>query len=313
MNRKNSSISLNCSLLAPPTTTLCGGHTPNTPEILNTIVNITSQMGNQFSPTNLMVPHPIASPLKSETMDVESNLPKPSNSETHPMKSLSIVEDFKSQFIKEGLKMKVKKNLKIESEDSLQKILHQNIKQESEAQSPEDEIRRRRRRERNKVAAEKCRNKKKKETLNLFSESEIVERANVCYKEDIARLEAEQRHLMSILANHLPACKIGRDSAASGNCWNFDSSQTFRIPSLPIGHQSNNGVMEVDTEDNIDSDYSAAQSDCQRTDEDPGSVSELQSCHLGRSGSRQERKYSNFSYPACMMAGGYADSVCAVI
>ena len=135
MNRKNSSISLNCSLLAPPTTTMCGGHTPNTPEILNTIVNITSQMGNQFSHTHHMVPHLIASPLKSETMVVDSNLTTPSGIEKFPMKSQSIVEDYKSQFIKEGLKMKVKKNLKIESEDSLQKILNLNIKQENEVKS----------------------------------------------------------------------------------------------------------------------------------------------------------------------------------
>ena len=65
-------------------------------------------------------------------MVVDSNLTAPSGIEKFPLKSQSIVEDYKSQFIKEGLKMKVKKNLKIESEDSLQKILNQNIKQENE-------------------------------------------------------------------------------------------------------------------------------------------------------------------------------------
>jgi len=312
MNRKNSSISLNCSLLAPPSTTLCGGNTPNTPEILNTIVNITAQMGSQFSQQNIMVHHPIPSHVKSEPMVVVSHLSTPSSIDKSAMRPHSIVEDYKSQFIKEGLKMKVKKNLKIESEDSLQKILHQNIKQENEAQSPEDDIRRRRRRERNKVAAEKCRNKKKKATLNLFSESEIVERANVCYKEDIARLEAEQRHLMNILANHLPACKIGRDSSASGNGWSFDSSNNFRIPSLPTSHQSNTGVMEVDTDFDINNDHSATQSDCQRNAEDPRSVSELQSCDFVRSGPKQDQKFSNFTHPSYMMASGYADSACLV-
>ena len=125
MNRKNSSISLNCSLLNSPTTSMSGGHTPNTPEILNTIVNITSQMGNQFSHTHRMVPHLIASPLKSETMVVDSNLTTSSVIEKLPLKPQSIVDDYKSQFIKEGLKMKVKTNLKIESEDSLQEILNQ--------------------------------------------------------------------------------------------------------------------------------------------------------------------------------------------
>ena len=130
MNRKNSSISLNCSLLAPPTNTMCEGHTPNTPEILNTIVNITSQIGNQFSQPNLTFPHPliIPSPLKSEM----PNMSPHSSNDKSPMESQLIVEDYKSQFIKEGLKMKVKKNLKMDSEDSLQKILNQNIKQENQ-------------------------------------------------------------------------------------------------------------------------------------------------------------------------------------
>ena len=35
-------ISLNCSLRPPPPDTTSGSHTPNTPEILNTIVSITS-------------------------------------------------------------------------------------------------------------------------------------------------------------------------------------------------------------------------------------------------------------------------------
>merc|ERR1712123_493263 len=44
MNRKTCSISLNCSLPAP-LTSLPSGHIPNTPEILNTIVSITTMMG----------------------------------------------------------------------------------------------------------------------------------------------------------------------------------------------------------------------------------------------------------------------------
>ena len=62
------------------------------------------------------------------TMVVNSHLSQHSSIEKS-------VEDYKSQFIKEGLKMKVKKNLKIESEDSLQKILNLNIKQENEVKS----------------------------------------------------------------------------------------------------------------------------------------------------------------------------------
>ena len=63
MNGRGSKVSLNCSLAPPPTTTTAdGGHTPNTPEILNTIVNITSGFSNgpRFSSRPLQGPNPIA-------------------------------------------------------------------------------------------------------------------------------------------------------------------------------------------------------------------------------------------------------------
>jgi len=68
--------------LTPPTPV----HTPNTPEILNTIVSITSDAPCSYS----------------------------------------------SHFIKEGLKIKVKKKMDIVTEDSLHKVLSQNVKEEIE-------------------------------------------------------------------------------------------------------------------------------------------------------------------------------------
>merc|ERR1711892_1402553 len=249
MNRKNSKISLNCSFTTPATTQ-DGGHTPNTPEILNTIVNITSQMCQQFSqsqPPNTSTTQPLTLPSPSYSDISDSSTVSslcspisPSNSSlTSPQKSHSVVQDFHSQFIKEGLKMKVKQKMKVEPEFSFQHQLTRNIKKEKEDFNPEDEVRRRKRRHRNKIAAEKCRNKKKKETLNLFAESESVVLANARYKDDVARLEAEQRHLINILAQHQPMCKrqIRRDpSAASASqpSWHFDHSNTFRVPALPL-------------------------------------------------------------------------------
>merc|ERR1712106_835022 len=130
-----------------------------------------------------------------------------------------------------GLMMKVKKNLKMTTTDSLTKILSENIKKEIQDQSPEDEVRRKRRRERNKVAAEKCRNKKKKETMNLFSEREIVERANAYYKEEIAKLKSEQRKLMHLLANHQPVCTLESNTT---DCWKVAKSDSYA--SLPADH-----------------------------------------------------------------------------
>ena len=142
MNRKNSKISLNCSFTTPATTQ-DGGHTPNTPEILNTIVNITSQMCQQFSqpqPSNISTTQPLTlpSPSYSDISDSStvSSLCSPMSpsysSLTSPQKSHSVVQDFHSQFIKEGLKMKVKQKLKVEPEYLLQDQLPQNIKKETE-------------------------------------------------------------------------------------------------------------------------------------------------------------------------------------
>merc|ERR1711974_228912 len=111
-----------------------------------------------------------------------------------------------SQFIKEGLKMKVRQKLKSEPEEGGAFEHNLSIKREVEDLTPEDEERRRRRRERNKVAATKCRNKKKEKTTILVAESEIVEVQNASLKAEVARLDAEKRRLTTILAQHAPNC-----------------------------------------------------------------------------------------------------------
>merc|ERR1712002_835732 len=194
--------------LTPPPTTMPGVHTPNTPEILNTIVSITTHT---------------------------SHSPCTTQSDTG-------VQGYRSQFIKEGLKMKVKKNMELVPEDSLHKVLSQNIKEEIEDLSPEDEIRRNKRRERNKIAAEKCRNKKKKETLKLFAESEMVERANACYKEELAKLEAEEKHLLKILETHKPLCHLHMGSHEYQSYWTSPNTSTI----TGLEHKCEKRVVEND-------------------------------------------------------------------
>ena len=115
---------------------------------------------------------------------------------------------------------------------------------------------------------------------------------------------------MNILANHLPACKLSRDSV-SGHCYNFDSSSSCIIPSLAARQQSSNDGMKLYTEDIVmlDGDYSATRSDCQRENEDHRSQSEFQFCSFSKS----VQKYSNLTFPRHIMASGYSDSVCAFI
>ncbi|KAF4521831.1 hypothetical protein B566_EDAN003705 [Ephemera danica] len=70
----------------------------------------------------------------------------------------------------------------------------------------EDAERRRRRRERNKIAATKCRLKKRERTVNLVQESEVLETQNHEFKSQIQDLETQRRRLMDMLAMHNQTC-----------------------------------------------------------------------------------------------------------
>merc|ERR1712106_550348 len=187
-----------------------------------------------------------------------------------------------------GLMMKVKKNLKMTAQDSLTNILSENIKKEIEDQSPEDEVRRKRRRERNKVAAEKCRIKK--ETMNLFSERELVERANAYYKEEIAKLDAEQRKLGHLLAKHQAACTMENNTSDS-----YGS-----LPADNIGMGEN---IKEDTEDvvMVVGEYSQKENIHQRSE------------YLSQPCTSYSNSYTNLAYQGySFTCGYYYDSACAV-
>merc|ERR1711942_71137 len=246
--------------LTPPPSTMPGVHTPNTPEILNTIVSITTHTSH--TPTQ----------------------PWPCTTHTD-----AGVQGYRSQFIKEGLKMKVKKNMELVTEDSLHKVLSQNIKEEIQDLSPEEETRRQRRRERNKVAAEKCRNKKKKETQKLFAESEMVERANACYKEELARLEAEKKHLLRILETHKPLCQLHIGNPGYQSYWtnpNAGNITGLEHEKIIVENADNYIVNKVDTYENSDNVVETRIKD-------------------------ESVSYPSYSYPG--FSSGYYGSACAAV
>lgn len=72
--------------------------------------------------------------------------------------------------------------------------------------TPEDEDRRRRRRERNKIAATKCRMKKRERTVNLVNESETLDAQNKELKSQVTELENQRRKLMEVLQAHSSSC-----------------------------------------------------------------------------------------------------------
>ncbi|KAK8780849.1 hypothetical protein V5799_017810 [Amblyomma americanum] len=78
----------------------------------------------------------------------------------------------------------------------------------------EDEEKRRRRRERNKIAASKCRNRKKERTVRLCEESEGLQRGNAELRREMQMLRLEVQHLTSLLRQH--AC-VGTPPGATMN------------------------------------------------------------------------------------------------
>ena len=115
MSRKRSSISLNCSLTIPTstiTTPISGSATPNTPEILNAIINISSQHLEKITANEIQ--------LKTEETNEHEVLPLGGrNGEINKAEAGKIEPDninkYHSQFIREGLKMKVKQKIKEET------------------------------------------------------------------------------------------------------------------------------------------------------------------------------------------------------
>uniref|UniRef100_A0A670HQE4 FOS like 2, AP-1 transcription factor subunit n=1 Tax=Podarcis muralis TaxID=64176 RepID=A0A670HQE4_PODMU len=74
--------------------------------------------------------------------------------------------------------------------------------------SPEEEEKRRIRRERNKLAAAKCRNRRRELTEKLQAETEELEEEKSVLQKEIAELEKEKEKLRFMLMAHSPMCKI---------------------------------------------------------------------------------------------------------
>lgn len=132
----------------------------------------------------------------------------PATPSTPPAGGPPSIQNTRTYLIKEGLKLTIQSKRLASGRGSLESDQHGHLplKDEMGQLTTEDEERRRRRRERNKVAATKCRNRKKERTGILMQESDALEDQNVNFRSEIQRLEAEKRRLMDVLAMHSPTC-----------------------------------------------------------------------------------------------------------
>jgi len=212
------SVSLDCSKVPQQNTISTqkdGSNTPNTPEILNTIINISSEHLDNFKKN--IKENSFQNTIKFEntknnelffekqTFDLSSsscrfNINK-DKLDVHPQ-----VKHFHSQIIKEGLKFKVKQKLQEGPNRRQSWVSSEEDSKYIEGLTFEDEERRKKRRERNKIAATKCRNKKKERTTRLIAEGEVLEIQNASLRDEYKKLLVEKRTLNHLLQQHESTC-----------------------------------------------------------------------------------------------------------
>jgi len=203
-------MKLDCSLTNSRTTsTEVKLTTPDTPEILHQILNILPQVG-----TAKMIDgndeYESISNDDHETATTKENEVKYSDcmfENDSPPEQPSEDPEEKREDTRAVLKMRVKRKRKhsdcsirdSEEGQMFEKACNQGF-------TSDDDLRKQRRRERNKVAATKCRNKKKERTTRLIAEGEVLDIQNECLKDELMRLELETKHLTTMLAQHEPSC-----------------------------------------------------------------------------------------------------------
>ncbi|XP_072221135.1 protein c-Fos-like [Leuresthes tenuis] len=84
-------------------------------------------------------------------------------------------------------------------------------KGKTEQLSPEEEEKKRLRRERNKMAAAKCRNRRRELTDTLQAETDKLEEEKSALETEIANLLKEKERLEFILATHKPVCQMSEE------------------------------------------------------------------------------------------------------
>lgn len=216
------------NLTIPQTLGLDAGSTPKTPEIVNSLIAMSNPMDNyNFSSSssaaqgisvrsfNSLNPQAISQD-SSHSSCSGSPLDSPAGTATTPS-----VQQTCSQLIKAGLKLSIQSKRKLStcesssgSEQTTSKCSRKDDDTSDEdcdnksikGLTPEDEDRRRRRRERNKIAATKCRMKKRERTANLMKESEQLDTQNIDLKNQVRSLELERQQLFDMLQAHSPSC-----------------------------------------------------------------------------------------------------------
>uniref|UniRef100_A0A671QFL3 V-fos FBJ murine osteosarcoma viral oncogene homolog Aa n=1 Tax=Sinocyclocheilus anshuiensis TaxID=1608454 RepID=A0A671QFL3_9TELE len=102
----------------------------------------------------------------------------------------------------------------------------------SEQLSPEEEEKKRIRRERNKMAAAKCRNRRRELTDTLQAETDKLEEGKAALQAEIENLLKEKERLEYVLATHKPLCQLPEELDSASKLPE-DGPQDLEIPMVP--------------------------------------------------------------------------------
>ncbi|XP_063364952.1 activating transcription factor 3 [Cydia amplana] len=213
--------------------------TLRTPEIVNDLITMTNPL-DQYNYSEK------TSGFKSASGN-DSNSSLSNSSATSPASGTPpSIQKTCSELIKAGLKLSIESKRKMSGSDTdlgVKRMKREDSDEDydsshthttkSDGLTPEDEERRRRRRERNKIAATKCRLKKRERTVNLVSESEVLENQNIDLKAQLKDLEVERRQLLEMLNVHKASCvKNGARASPTNPSYNLIRYDTNTFPAF---------------------------------------------------------------------------------
>ncbi|XP_023947164.1 transcription factor kayak [Bicyclus anynana] len=240
-----------------------GATTLRTPEIVNDLITMTNPLDQYNYDKN--------SSLKNGSGNDSNSSMSNSSSATSPASNTPpSIQKTCSELIKAGLKLSIESKRKMSGSDTDGGIKRMK-KEESDDDydssntqapkselTPEDEERRRRRRERNKIAATKCRMKKRERTVNLVNESEILEHQNIDLKAQLKDLEVQKRQLIDMLSVHSASCvKNSRTSPTTP----YNMLRSYEPPTtFPTTFDTNSPYIRPESANILASSYTCAAS-----------------------------------------------------
>ncbi|XP_047534234.1 activating transcription factor 3 [Vanessa atalanta] len=241
-----------------------GNTTLRTPEIVNDVITMTNPLDQYNYDKNSSFKNAICQDSNS-SMSNSSSVTSPASG-TPPS-----IQKTCSELIKAGLKLSIESKRKMSGSDTdggfkrLKKEESDDDYDSSHTQAPkneltpEDEERRRRRRERNKIAATKCRMKKRERTVNLVNESEVLETQNIDLKAQLKDLEVQKRQLIDMLSLHAASCVKNNSNARTSPSTPYNMIRTFESPTtFPVSFDTHSPYIRPESANILASSYTCA-------------------------------------------------------